>query len=317
MKPIAVTIGDIAGVGAEITAKLLLDGDFVRKYPFVPVTPKFVLDDAFKNILHMTSPEYPIIETPVVEAFSIKYGTHSAKYGDIAMKVIAKAVELAVAGEVAAITTCPINKHSVAMAGYDFYGHTEYLGALTKTADFSMLLASEHVRVIPVTTHLPISKVAGALKTDNIYVAIRNAHNAGKFFGEPNPRIAVTGLNPHAGDSGTLGDEEAQIIAPAVQRAQADGFNADGPFAADSLFARVAEYDFVVAMYHDQALIPIKMVGFGSAVNITLGLPIIRTSVDHGTAFDIAGKGIASISSLKHAIIMAHNMADMAANSNV
>ncbi len=305
---IGVTVGDPAGIGPEITAKLLSDKAFCNEYPFIPVTSKFVLDDAFANILKNTAPEYEMMPVPGFSGSPIKYGEHDPVYGDISMKSVKLAVELALAGKLDAVVTGPINKHSIALAGYPFPGHTEYLGHLTGCSGFSMMMASERIKVVLVTTHLPLKAVSAALSTEKILKTIRNAHNAGAFFGTANPRIAVCGLNPHAGDIGTLGDEEETIIEPAVAKAREEGINASGPHPSDALFARPGTFDIAVAMYHDQGLIPVKIDGFGSAVNITLNIPIIRTSVDHGTAFDIAGKGAADPNSLKNAIKTAYKM---------
>ncbi|MDR2884540.1 MAG: 4-hydroxythreonine-4-phosphate dehydrogenase PdxA [Deferribacteraceae bacterium] len=313
MKSIAVTIGDPAGIGAEIIAKTLLERDFVEQYPFTVVAPKFVLDDAFESILKTgrTDPAPTVEELPYdITPFPIKYGVCSAECGKIAMQAVEHAVKLTMAGRFDAIVTAPINKHAIAMAGYNYAGHTEYLEALTGGKDVAMMLASDKVRVILVTTHLPIKDIPEQITHEKVLSAIRSADRAGRLFGIDHPRIAVCGLNPHAGDNGTLGDEEITTIIPAIKQAVNEGINATGVHSADALYAHCDSFDISVAMYHDQGLIPVKMGGSDNVVNITLNLPIIRTSVGHGTAFDIAGKGIANNNSLKNAIIAAHRIAN-------
>jgi 4-hydroxythreonine-4-phosphate dehydrogenase len=308
-KQIAVTIGDPAGIGPEIIAKTIMDTEFTEKYPFVVVAPPFIMDNAFQNILRQTPPKYDIIPIET-HTFPVKYGKHCAKCGEIAMLSISHAVDIVKSGEFAALVTAPINKHSISLAGYDFAGHTEYLAHLTGAKDVSMMMASKRIKVILATTHIPLKDVSNAITHAKVLTAIVNAHKAGKLFGINKPRIAVCGLNPHAGDDGTLGHEEKTVINPAIQEAIANEINVIGLFAADAMYANVENFDISVAMYHDQGLIPVKMDGTDNVVNITLNLPIIRTSVGHGTAFDIAGKGIASPNSLKHAIINAHRIAE-------
>ncbi|MDR0453284.1 MAG: 4-hydroxythreonine-4-phosphate dehydrogenase PdxA [Deferribacteraceae bacterium] len=305
---IGVTVGDPAGIGPEITAKLLSDTEFYAAYPFIPVAPESILDDAFKNILKIAAPDYEILKVAGIPAFKTEYGKHDPRYGDISMKSVKTAVESALAGKLDAVVTCPINKHSVALAGYPFPGHTEYLGHLTGSPDFSMMMASERVKVVLATTHLPLKDVSAVLTVDKVLKAIRNAHKSGVLFGKPEPEVAVCGLNPHAGDKGSLGDEELSVIEPAILKARSEGINAAGPYPSDTLFAHTDRFDIAVAMYHDQGLIPVKMDGFGKTVNITLNIPIMRVSVDHGTAFDIAGKGLADPGSLKNAIKTAYKM---------
>jgi 4-hydroxythreonine-4-phosphate dehydrogenase len=306
--PVGVTLGDPAGIGPEIVAKLLSDEDFRREYPFIPIGRREILDDAFRRILKTDPPEYGIIEAgspaPVI------FGESSARFGELSMAFIREGVKAIRDGVTSAIVTAPINKHSIALAGYPFPGHTEYLGYLTGSDDFSMMLVSARYRVITATTHIPVRAVAETITRDIIFRAIKNAHNAGKLFGIVSPTVAVCALNPHAGDGGVIGDEEITIIEPAIKSAGELGINATGPHPADSLFAHPDRFDFVVSIYHDQGLIPIKMDSRNSGVNITLNLPIIRTSVDHGTAFDIAGAGAANPGSLRAAIETAHKIAE-------
>jgi 4-hydroxythreonine-4-phosphate dehydrogenase len=216
---------------------------------------------------------------------------------------------------VAAIVTAPISKEALHAAGYPYPGHTELLAELTGAKEVGMLMVSpprskkdSGLRILLATTHLALRDLPDRLTRKRVRTAIRLAHEAArKYFGFRRPRLAVTGLNPHAGEGGLFGREEEEIIRPAVEQARREGIPVSGPFPADSLIRQAFEgkYDLVVAMYHDQALIPIKLLGFGRAVNVTVGLPFIRTSPDHGTAYDIAGKGIADPSSLVEAIRLA------------
>jgi 4-hydroxythreonine-4-phosphate dehydrogenase len=309
-KAVGVTLGDPSGVGPEIVAKLILDDDFAGEYPFIPVGSRAILDEAFRIILKTEPPAYNIIETDCEPLAEIFFGVSHAEYGELSMAFVRRGVKEALNGGISALVTAPINKHSIALAGYPFQGHTEYLGHLMRSTDFSMLLVSPHYRIITATTHLPIKEVAAKITPDIIIRAVKNAHSAGTLFGIQAPAIAVCALNPHAGDGGVIGDEEMKIITPAIEAAQKLGIKVTGPHPADSLFAHPDRFDFAVSIYHDQGLIPIKMDGFGDAVNVTLNLPIVRTSVDHGTAFDIAGTGKASSGSLRAAVILAHQIVE-------
>tara|TARA_B100000315_G_scaffold43532_1_gene38477 strand:- start:7312 stop:8418 length:1107 start_codon:yes stop_codon:yes gene_type:complete len=234
-------------------------------------------------------------------------GVANKESGKASYEYIEKAVELALADKVSAIVTAPINKKAISLAGLSYAGHTEMLAELTDTKDVAMMLIGGKIRVVLVTTHVAICKVNEFIKKDRIFKTISLANRSLRLFGINTPRIAVTGLNPHAGDSGIFGNEEINEILPAIQKAKEHGIDVTGPHPADSLFvkAKKGEFDAVVVMYHDQGLIPVKMEGFGKGVNVTLGLPIIRTSVDHGTAFDIAGKGITETGSLIAALEVA------------
>ena len=306
---IAVTLGDPAGIGPEIICKTLLDKQFYEKYQLTVIGSRRIIDRTFQDVLNCTSiPEYRFQEPDTPAPEKVALGTLSGDYGRYAMKCVEKAVQMTRDGRFDAVCTCPIHKKAIQMGGYPYTAHTEFLGDLTDCNDFSMMLVGDKIKVILVTTHLPIKKVAEALTTDAIVQSIINAHAAGRLFGKDHPKIAVCGLNPHAGDKGAIGDEE-RMIESAIAECR-DKMNVHGPFPADSLFPAVLKgaYDMVVVMYHDQGLIPVKMESFGNAVNVTLGLPIIRTSVDHGTAFDIAGKNIAENGSLKRAIEVANQM---------
>lgn len=310
---IAITIGDPSGVGIEIICKTLIEKDFTDRFNLVIIGWKKLINDYFKNIIKTDKiPKFDVIEPCKLEVDDIEFGKINALYGKMSMQCVEKAVELAINKEIDAICTCPIHKKSIQLAGYPYSGHTEFLGDLTGCNDFSMMLVGDKIKVVLVTTHLPISKIAENINKNNIKDAIHNAHKAGKLFGFEKPRIAVCGLNPHAGDFGAIGNEESEIILPAINECK--NINVSGPYPADSLFPQVLEreFDIVVTMYHDQGLIPVKMESFGNAVNVTINLPIIRTSVDHGTAFNIAGKNIADNGSLKRAIEVANQMVNYA-----
>ena len=251
-------------------------------------------------------------------------GEVSAMAGNAAFEAVRQVIELAMKGEIDATVTAPINKESIHKAGHHFSGHTEIYAHFTHTDKFAMLLADENLRVIHATTHVSLRKACDLCKKDRILDVIRLLDDACKQFGIPKPRIAVAGLNPHAGENGLFGDEEIQEIIPAIQAANQSGFTVEGPIPPDTMFVKAVQgkYHGCVAMYHDQGHIPFKLEGFQwdnekqtmksvKGVNITLGLPIIRTSVDHGTAFEIAGKGIASpdamLVSIDYAIRMAQN----------
>ncbi len=243
---------------------------------------------------------------------SFRMGAVSAKTGAAAVAFIRKAVELAETGCVDAVVTGPINKEAINRAGYSYPGHTELLADLTKSRDVGMMIVGGPLKILFVTTHVALRALPDALDADRITRSIRLADRAMReFYGLAAPRIGVAALNPHAGEGGLFGEEERRHIGPAVARARRAGIDACGPLPADTLFGKAARggYDAVVAMYHDQGLIPLKMVAFGSCVNVTVGLPLIRTSVDHGTGFDIVGKGIADCSSLIEAATLAARLA--------
>jgi 4-hydroxythreonine-4-phosphate dehydrogenase len=239
-------------------------------------------------------------------------GRLSAAGGRLAAQAIERATAWAQAGQLDAITTGPIHKVGLSRAGYSFDGHTEFLAALTQSEPVGMMLVGGGLRIMLATIHLAIRDLPRRLTPQKILTAIRLTHRAMRYwFGRPNAAIGVAALNPHASDQGRFGDEEARLIAPAIARARRSGIRVTGPFPADTLFHRAhrGEFDATVAMYHDQALIPIKLLAFGRAVNLTVGLPFVRTSVDHGTAYDIAGKGVADPGSLLEAIKLASDLA--------
>jgi 4-hydroxythreonine-4-phosphate dehydrogenase len=236
----------------------------------------------------------------------------SLEGGKAMVDYIVTAVKMTLAGELAAMVTGPIRKDLMQRTGCSFEGHTQLIAALTDTQDYVMMLAGKRLRVSLVTIHCAYRDVLTYLDTEQVYKTIAvTAKELRLHFGFKRPRLAVAALNPHAGEAGLFGSEETEIINPAIERAAAEGFRVEGPYPADTLFFRASrgEFDAVVCMYHDQGLIPLKLLHFSDAVNVTLGLPIIRTSVDHGTAYDIAGKGLADPSSLEAAVRTAVEMA--------
>ncbi|MEE9164905.1 MAG: 4-hydroxythreonine-4-phosphate dehydrogenase PdxA [Nitrospinota bacterium] len=316
---IALTMGDPSGIGAEIILKGFLkfkerpwqvvvigDYSFLQKKEKelnVPINLNPVDDISEADF----SPEKLNILNMKNLPPDIPQGVANKESGKASYEYIKKAVELALADKVSAIVTAPINKKSISLAGLSYAGHTEMLAELTDTKDVAMMLIGGKIRVVLVTTHVAICKVNKFIKEDRIFKTISLANRSLRLFGINTPRIAVAGLNPHAGDSGIFGNEETNEILPAIVKAKEHGIDVTGPCPADSLFvkAKRGEFDVVIVMYHDQGLIPVKMEGFGKGVNVTLGLPIIRTSVDHGTAYDIAGKGITETGSLIAALEVA------------
>jgi 4-phospho-D-threonate 3-dehydrogenase / 4-phospho-D-erythronate 3-dehydrogenase len=319
---IAVTMGDPAGIGPEIIARALTGED---AFP-----DAVVVGDA--NRLRRAAEicgfdvEVVTVEPPfggapdgalacvdlgLVDA-GLPFGELSAQAGEAAYRAVARAVELAQEGEVDAICTAPLNKEALHLAGHRYPGHTELLAELTGTDDYAMMLTTPSLRVIHVTTHIGLIDAVEAIEPGRVERVIRLGDAALKRSGIDAPRIAVCGINPHAGEGGLFGrGEEAEKIEPAVAAASADGIDARGPLPADTAFFRAVrgDFDLVVAMYHDQGHGPIKVLGLDEGVNVTVGLPVIRTSVDHGTAFDIAGQGIADPGSLRAALREAARLA--------
>ncbi len=283
---IALTVGDPAGIGPEIVAKAAAD-------PGVRALCE------------------PVVFAPAPNE-SVRIGEASAAAGLAAYETIVRAVEAAKSGDVDGIATAPINKLAFAQAGLPWKGHTDLLGHLCGASRVAMMFYSPQLKVVLATVHVPLSAVPALITRDNIDGILALTAQSLPRFGMKAPRIAVAGLNPHAGEAGVLGTEDDEVLALSVAAARAHGIDAQGPFPADTVFVRASrgEFDCVVACYHDQGLIPVKLLAFGKAVNVTLGLPIIRTSVDHGTAFDIAGKGIADAGSMIEAVKLAARMAN-------
>jgi len=321
---IGITMGDPAGIGPEIIVKALPSKGISRVCrPFV-LGDVGILKEASEGIgprsFHAMETPGDISESPgMIDVLplsdlkgSVTPGKPTRDGGKAMVDYILKAVELATSGQAAAMVTCPISKELMNQAGYTFDGHTELIAHLTRTKDYVMMLAGERLRVALATIHCPLREVPERINKGLIEKTITITCQAlEKDFGISNPRVAVAALNPHAGEAGLFGREDREIIQPAVEEARKSGFSVEGPFPADTVFyhALNGRFDAVVAMYHDQGLIPLKLLHFSDAVNLTLGLPIVRTSVDHGTAYDIAGKGIADPSSLIAAIKMAARIA--------
>ncbi len=321
-RPLAFTMGDAAGIGPELILKLFAEG---LPHPAVVYGDAGVLRATrdrlgLRDVLRIEALEAPgpgaargvvgVLNRWEALPPDLPPGRLDARAGRGAYEYLCHAIDDALAGLLRALVTAPLNKLAMQAAGLDFPGHTEILAARSGTADYAMMLANPELRVILATIHIPLSAVPGSLDVESQRRIIGLAHRACRSEGIARPRIAVAGLNPHAGEGGRFGDEEIRHILPAIQRAQADGLDVSGPWPGDTVFmrARRGEFDIVVAQYHDQGLIPVKYMGLEEGVNVTVGLPFVRTSVDHGTAFDIAGRGIADPASLAAAARMALRM---------
>jgi len=319
-------MGDPAGIGPEVIAKALA-GRAIRKIcrPVVigsrPVMERTIATLKFKLTVTPVDGRRPVpVQSRTVGVVDpleapLKWftpGVAAAETGGASVAFIKKGVELAQAGCIDGIVTAPINKEAINLAGCRFPGHTELLADLTRAQESGMMIVGGPLKIMFVTTHVAIKDLSSLLTQAKIEKGIRLAHLAlTTLFGIKKPRIGVAALNPHAGEHGLFGDEEARVVLPASRAAQAQGILASDPLPADTLFGKASkgQYDGVVALYHDQGLIPLKLVAFGTCVNLTVGLPIIRTSVDHGTAFDIVGKGIADPGSLIEAVTLAAKLA--------
>ncbi|PJA79761.1 MAG: 4-hydroxythreonine-4-phosphate dehydrogenase PdxA [Nitrospirae bacterium CG_4_9_14_3_um_filter_51_5] len=323
-------MGDPAGIGPEIIVKALqrpkvwrvcrplIIGSrtiMARTAESLGISPVLVAVDGHESI--SGSRLFRRGSLPVLDPFSgsirpVRLGRVTARSGDMAVTCIQTAVRLAQAGCVQGIVTGPINKHAIHLAGHMYPGHTEMLADLTNAKESGMMIVGGPLKISFATTHLALREVPNMLTPNRILRAIRLAHQAlTRLFHIRKPRIGVAALNPHAGENGLFGDEEDRLIRPAIQQAKKQGIACTGPHPADTLFGKAVRgsFDGIVALYHDQGLIPLKTVAFGHCVNITVGLPIIRTSVDHGTAYDIAGQGKADPTSLVEAIEMAVKLA--------
>jgi 4-hydroxythreonine-4-phosphate dehydrogenase len=325
--PIAITMGDPCGIGPEIIAKLYADA--------APLPPALVLGDEglVKRAVRLLalplsvgvidSPEDFQFTPNTINVISLSrlpddlpFGQLDARAGKAAFDYIRAGIDLALQKRIRAVVTAPINKEALRLADIHYPGHTEMLADFSGTKDFAMMLMNNDLRIILVTIHVSLREALEQVTMDSELRTIRLAHHAMTQLGIARPRIAVAGLNPHAGEHGLFGTEDDAIIRPAIQKAQAEGIEASGPWPGDTVFmhARQGRFDIVVAQYHDQGLIPVKYLGVDEGVNITVGLPFVRTSVDHGTAFDIAGTGKASHVSLRVAVeqaaLLAHSPSD-------
>jgi len=335
-KPIlGITMGDPAGVGPEIIARAAAEPQVSRRSRPVIVGAASPMLEAMRLIdspltLHpvtsvaacrWTDGTLECLDLANVDMTTVPRGEVSPAAGRAAHEYILRAVELAKAGEIDGMVTAPINKEALAAAGLPHTGHTEILASLSNTRDYAMLLMGKELLVIHVTTHVSLRRVPDLVTHDRVLRTIRLAQQTMQGLGRPRARIAVCGLNPHAGEDGLFGDEETTAIVPAIEAARGEGLDVFGPLPADTLFSRArgGEFDIVVAMYHDQGHIPVKTLGFTydeasrrwtglSGVNVTVGLPFLRVSVDHGTAFDRAWKGIANAESMVEAIDVAVRM---------
>lgn len=337
MKPplLGITMGDPAGVGPEIIARACGEGTVRETSRPIVIGSAETMAEALALIgstmrLHTVTDvgacgwrdrDLEVLDLGNVDMPALPRGRVSAAAGRAAYEYIARAVELARARRIDAIVTAPVNKEALAAAGVPHSGHTEILAELSNTRDYAMLLMGRELRVIHVTTHVALRRVPDLVTRERVLTTIRLAERTMEGLGRPHPRIAVAGLNPHAGEDGLFGDEEQTAILPAIEAARAQGLAVVGPFPADTLFSRArgGEFDIVVAMYHDQSHIPVKTLGFEydeganrwtglSGVNVTVGLPFLRVSVDHGTAFDRAWKGTANPESMVEAIEVAVRM---------
>ena len=301
---IGITIGDPAGIGPEIVAKALSMPSIRRLANF-----KIIGDyQIYRQYCDKDYPNVSFIDCAQVPSGRYTPGEGSALTGEAGFTYIKRAVSLIKSSDISAMVTAPVSKMAIQCAGHNFSGHTEFLARAAGVKDVGMLFAAGRLRIIIVTRHIPLKNVSRSISSEKILKTIELLHIGLKdMFGIPNPRIAVCGLNPHAGEGGDIGTEENDKIIPALQGARDMGIDASGPYPAATLFTRACldRYDAVVAMYHDQGLIPVKSLAFQKTVNVTLGLPFIRTSPAHGTAFDIAGKGIADPSSMCEAIKLA------------
>ena len=309
---VAITLGDPAGVGAEVTLKALTDPDIQRSARFIVLGDRAAVTPAERSTgIRLDSLPVEFRDCRMLPADAvIAMGTLRAEYGAAAVRYVHDATMMCLRGEADAMVTAPLNKEAVTLSGMQFSGNTEYIAELCNAADSRMLLAGQRLSVVHVSTHISLREACN-LSTERIIRTIELGDEAMKLLGKPRPRIAVCGLNPHAGEHGLFGTEDKQFILPAVEACRARGIDCEGPVAPDTIFFRAANgsHDLIVAMYHDQGHIPMKLLDFEATVNMSLGIPILRTSVDHGTAFDIAGKNIAGAANMKAAIRMAVTMA--------
>jgi len=325
MKPIiAITLGDPAGIGPEIISSALSEHQYTKNFIPVVIGDATIIKETLKSLnLHTEVLPIKSIEEldykenciSVLEFDPIDHKCYSVGQvhkgaGDFSYKAVVKAVELCMKKKVDAMVTAPICKEAWHLAGHYFDGHTGLIAQLTGTTDYRMLFASEKLKALHVTAHLPLREACDCINSDLVYNTIRLGHEHLQRLGIPSPKIGVCGLNPHAGEKGIFGKEELEEISPAVKQAQSEKINVFGPLPADTIFFKAfhGEFDLIIAQYHDQGHIPGKLIAFETGVNVTVGLPIIRTSVDHGTAFDIAGQGLANHENLHCALQYALKM---------
>lgn len=324
-------MGDPAGIGPEVVLKAVTEEEIRRAcVPVIIGDAQLLAHTARKldlqsgyDIVRSGEPIPNDLFEPLIFHLDningvIEPGVESGAAGKAAGEYIEAAVELCAAGSVDAIATAPINKRSLFLGGYSFPGHTEFLAQLTGSEEYAMAFVAANLRIVLISTHVPLAEAIRMVKGERIVRTINLTNRELKRWGIERPRLAMAALNPHGAEGGLFGMEESAEILPAVESCRGDEIDVRGPFSADTVFLRASrgEFDAVIACYHDQAMIPVKCLSFGEAVNVTLGLPFIRTSVDHGTAFDIAGKGIAEHSSMVAAIKLAAELSSSAGESN-
>jgi 4-hydroxythreonine-4-phosphate dehydrogenase len=317
-------MGDPAGIGPEIVAKAFAEEDFRDGSRAFVVGDAGIMNRAARllglslRVNAIARPEEALFDPDAVDVLAeselpedLPFGKLDARAGEAAYRYVERVTELANTGVVDAVATAPLNKEAMHLAGHEHPGHTEIFAGLTGTKDYAMMLVAEDLRVIHISTHVSLRQAIERVNPERELAVIRLAHNALCALGVEKPKVAVAGLNPHAGENGLFGTEDAEMIAPAVAAAVAEGIDATGPWPPDTVLmrARQGEFDVVVVQYHDQGHIPVKLMGFDTGVNVTVGLPFFRTSVDHGTAFDIAGTGKADHASMRAALDLARRLA--------
>jgi 4-hydroxythreonine-4-phosphate dehydrogenase len=323
-------MGDPAGIGPEVVLKAVAEPEIQRICIPIIIGDAQLLAHTARTLDLQSGYEIVRSGEPIPDELSepiifhldningvIEPGVESGAAGKAAGAYIEAAVELCAAGSVDAIATAPINKRSLFLGGYSFPGHTEFLAHLTGSEEYAMAFVAANLRIVLISTHVPLAEAIRLVERDRIIRTINLTNRELKRWGLERPRLAMAALNPHGAEGGLFGMEESSEISPAIEACRDDGINVEGPYSADTVFLRASrgEFDAVVACYHDQAMIPVKCLSFGEAVNVTLGLPFIRTSVDHGTAFDIAGKGVAEHSSMVAAIKLAAELSSQAGES--
>ncbi|MBI4243743.1 MAG: 4-hydroxythreonine-4-phosphate dehydrogenase PdxA [Planctomycetes bacterium] len=324
-KPIlGITMGDAAGIGPEVVAKVFAERKLWEHSSPLVIGDSKIMENAIslaktKLKLHLIEEinearfeegTMDILEIPVLKGYNVKIGKVDPKCGEASVTYVKTACQLALEGKIHATTSAPVNKEAMHAAGYNYEGQAEIFAEMCKVKNYTMMLMSGNVRLFFVTNHLPLKEVVNKIDKNRVYTIIKLANKALIRQGLKEPKIAVSGLNPHAGDGGLLGQEEIQEIAPAIKQAQAERITAIGPIPPDTVFimAREGRYDAVISMYHDHGTTAMKLLGFKNIVTVLVGLPIIRTSVGHGTAFDIAGKGIADHTNLLEATLVANTI---------
>src|SRR5690242_5604110 len=328
---VGITIGDPAGIGPEVVLKAVVEPEVLSRCVPVIIGDAQLLAHTARTLdlqcgyeiirqgeVVPTGVSQPLIFHVDNVVGHVEPGIESGTAGKAAAGYIESAVELCAAGDIDAIATAPINKRALFLGGYSFPGHTEFLAHLTGAEEYAMAFVAANLRIVLLSTHVPLSQAIRMVERDRLVAVINLTNRELQRWGIERPRLAVAALNPHGAEGGLFGMEEASEIAPAIEACRGvDDINVHGPFSADTVFLRASrgEFDAVVACYHDQAMIPVKCLSFGEAVNVTLGLPFIRTSVDHGTAFDIAGKGLAEHSSMVAAIKLAAELSTQAGES--